>query len=316
MRVAVTSRSFSNNLYLRNYLSKKFKNCIFNETNKTISKKKDLIAFLKNIDVAIVGLDFIDKSILSSLPKLKIISKYGVGLNNLDLKEMKKRKISLGYSDGVNKNSVAELTLSAAILLRHNALKALSLVRDNSWKQIVGKELKGCKFGIIGYGNVGHVLARYLKAFKCKTYYYDTNKSIIEKTNLALPLPINTLINECDIISLHIPLNKKNVNFFDKKKIIKMKQDSIFLNFSRGGLVDEKFIIKHYKSGYISGLGFDVLKDEPKINFDFDKQNIFISPHIGGSSEESIKSMGETAVNNIKKAKIPSINFIKYYSLT
>ncbi len=316
MKVAVTSRSFSNNIFLRDYLQKYYKDCIFNETNKLISKKNDLINFLKDADAAIIGLEKIDLSILKQLPKLKIISKYGVGLNNLDLKEIKKRKIYLGYSEGVNKNSVAELTLSAAILLRHNALKALSLVKNKTWKQVVGKELAGTTFGIIGYGNVGSSLSRLLKPFQCKVLFYDLNKNIKSKFNHVKKAPLYKLITQSDIVSLHIPLNKKNNNFFDTNKIKLMKKKSIFLNFSRGGLVDEKNLLKYYKKGHIYGLGFDVLKNEPKIDFDIDNENIFLSPHIGGSSEESIKKMGMSAVKNIKKSEIPSSNFIKYYSIS
>ena len=315
MKVAVTSRSFSNNKFLRDYLQKYYKDCIFNETNKLISKKNDLINFLKEADAAIIGLEKIDLSILKQLPKLKIISKYGVGLNNLDLKEIKKRKIYLGYSEGVNKNSVAELTLSAAILLRHNALKALSLVRNKTWKQVVGKELTGTTFGIIGYGNVGSSLSRLLKPFKCRVLFYDSNNNIKSKLNYVNKVPLHKLITQSDIVSLHIPLNKKNYNFFDINKIKLMKNKSIFLNFSRGGLVDEKTLFKYYKQGQIFGLGFDVLKNEPKIDFNTDNENIFLSPHIGGSSEESIKKMGMSAVKNIKKSEIPSSNFINYYSI-
>ena len=315
MKVAVTSRSFSNNKFLRDYLQKFYKDCYFNETNKPF-KKNDLINFLKDADAAIVGLEQIDEYILTKLPKLKIISKYGVGLNNLDLKEIKKRNISLGYSEGVNKNSVAELTLSAAILLRHNALKALSLVKDNIWKQVIGKELMGSTFGIIGYGNVGSRLSNLLKPFNCKILYYDTNKKIISNSINIKKVPLYYLIKKSDIISLHIPLNKKNINFYSKDKIKLMRSNSIFLNFSRGGLVDEKFLFQRYKKGMISGLGFDVLKNEPKIELDIRNENIFLSPHIGGSSEESIKNMGISSVKNLKKTKTLTSKFINYYSIS
>jgi len=200
MKVAVTSRSFSNNNILRSYLKKYYKDCVFNETNKLISKKNDLINFLQEADAAIVGLETIDKHILKKLPKLKIISKYGVGMNNLDLKEMKRRKIHIGYSEGVNKNSVAELTLSAAILLRHNALKALSLVKNNVWKQVVGKELRGSTFGIIGYGNVGSRLSNLLKPFNCRVLFYDTNKEVNSSNSYVQKVSLNKLIKQSDII--------------------------------------------------------------------------------------------------------------------
>ena len=95
-----------------------------------------------------------------------------------------------------------------------------------------------------------------------------------------------------------------------------MKKQSIFLNFSRGGLVDENHILRNYKKGHLAGLGFDVLKNEPKVEIDVDKQNIFLSPHIGGSSEESIKKMGMSAVKNLSNPKIPTTSFINYYSIS
>lgn len=94
-----------------------------------------------------------------------------------------------------------------------------------------------------------------------------------------------------------------------------MKKNSIFLNFSRGGLVDEKYLLERYKNGFLSGLGFDVLRDEPLVSINLLKDNIFITPHMGGSSEEAIINMGKKAVINLKKAEIPSKKFIKYYSI-
>ena len=170
--VAVTSRSFSTNQFLVKKLKESHPNVSLNLTGKTL-KENELVKFLANADKAIVGIEIIDKDILDQLPKLKLISKYGVGLNNLDLDECKKRNIQIKFQPGSNKQSVAEFTL----LLMLNSLRQVhnnkTEIIEGNWTQAKGQELKGKKIGIIGFGNIGSCLVSLLKPFGNKILFFD-----------------------------------------------------------------------------------------------------------------------------------------------
>ena len=168
--VAVTSRSFSTNQFLVKKLKESYPNVSLNLTGKTL-KENELVKFLATADKAIVGIEIIDKDILDQLPKLKLISKYGVGLNNLDLDECKKRNIQIKFQPGSNKQSVAEFTL----LLMLNSLRQVhnnkTEIIEGNWTQAKGQELKGKKIGIIGFGNIGSCLVSLLKPFVIRFYF-------------------------------------------------------------------------------------------------------------------------------------------------
>src|SRR5829696_4514517 len=172
MKIAVAARSFARNAALRAELSARYPHVTFSES-PSILDGADLIALLRGHDRAIVGLERVDDDVLSQVPELKIISKYGVGLDGVDIEAIARRGIRLGWTGGVNRRSVSELTLSFAIALLHRVPETNSTLRAASWQPLVGRQLTGKTFGIIGCGFVGQDLVRLLAPFECRVLAHD-----------------------------------------------------------------------------------------------------------------------------------------------
>ena len=302
--VAVTSRSFSTNQFLVKKLKESYPNVSLNLTGKTL-KDNELVKFLANADKAIVGIEIIDKDILDQLPKLKLISKYGVGLNNLDLDECKKRNIQIKFQPGSNKQSVAEFTL----LLMLNSLRQVhnnkTEIIEGNWTQAKGQELKGKKIGIIGFGNIGSCLVSLLKPFGNKILFFDERKfssAEIDKfddKNLK-QASISEVLSTSDIVSIHIPLSSGTKNMINKNAFKQMRESIILINTSRGGIVDEVELYKFLKNNNLAFASFDVFEHEPAFKSPLLKlDNFFASSHRASLTEQGIESMGIAAINGL-----------------
>ena len=302
--VAVTSRSFSTNQFLVKKLKESYPNVSLNLTGKTL-KENELVKFLDTSDKAIVGIEIIDKDILDQLPKLKLISKYGVGLNNLDLDECKKRNIQIKFQPGSNKQSVAEFTL----LLMLNSLRQVhnnkTEIIEGNWTQAKGQELKGKKIGIIGFGNIGSCLVSLLKPFGNKILFFDERKfssAEIDKFNdkNLKQASISEVLSTSDIVSIHIPLNSGTKNMINKNAFKQMKESIILINTSRGGIVDEVELYKFLKNNNLAFASFDVFEHEPAFKSPLLRlDNFFASSHRASLTEQGIQSMGIAAINGL-----------------
>ena len=302
--VAVTSRSFSTNQFLVKKLKESYPNVSLNLTGKTL-KENELVKFLATADKAIVGIEIIDKDILDQLPKLKLISKYGVGLNNLDLDECKKRNIQIKFQPGSNKQSVAEFTL----LLMLNSLRQVhnnkTEIIEGNWTQAKGQELKGKKIGIIGFGNIGSCLVSLLKPFGNKILFFDERKfssAEIDKFNdkNLKQASISEVLSTSDIVSIHIPLSSGTKNMINKDAFKQMKESIILINTSRGGIVDEVELYKFLKNNNLAFASFDVFEHEPAFKSPLLKlDNFFASSHRASLTEQGIQSMGIAAINGL-----------------
>ena len=301
IKVAVCSRTFYRNFYLRNKLEKKFKKRVeFNKTGSTL-KNKELLNFIGDAQKIIIGLEILNKTIIDKLPNLKTIIKYGVGLDKIDLNYLKKKNIKLIHFPGFNRRSVSELVLSFMLSKTRNLYSHFNESKNSIWKNKTGNLITKKKIGIIGCGNVGKDLVKILKPFKNKIYINDI-KNINEyakKNNLKNSSKKNIFKN-CDFISIHIPYNKKNKNIINNDYLSLMKNDSTIINTSRGNIVDENDLYKNLKKKKIFSY-FDVLSIEPlnRNNKLIKLKNFFLSPHIGGSTLESILEGGNLCIKKI-----------------
>ena len=299
--ICVTSRSFSNNTVLKEELISVYKNVKFNTTGKSL-QGADLKNFLLVGTKAIIALEPIDENLLSNLPDLKVISKFGVGLDSIDKQALKRHNVRLGWEPGVNKRSVAELVISFAISLVHRIPEALEVVNNGLWTQVIGNLLENKTIGIIGCGNIGQELIHLLKPFGCRILIND----ILDLTDVCLELNItqvslDKLLMESDIISIHVPYDETTKMLLNKEKLKKVKLGAGIINLSRGGIIDENQLDKCVRDGNISGAFLDVLNDEPFISSRLaSNPKIIITPHIGGSSEEAILAMGRAAIRGLE----------------
>jgi len=263
--------------------------------------------FLKGYEKAITALEKIDEPLLSQLPELKVIGKYGVGLDMLDLNSMKRHEVKLGWTGGVNKRSVSELVISFAVALLHRTVFANAEVRNGEWYQVKGRQLSGCTVGIVGCGYVGKDLVELLEPFNCEILAHDILefKDFYEKHGVSA-VGLDDLIERSDVVTLHLPLDNSTKNIINRDRLNLLKKDAVLINLARGGLIDEgnlKIILKEKR---IAGAALDVFEVEPPIDSSFaELENVLITPHIGGSTEEAILAMGMAAIEGLDNAKDP-----------
>jgi|TARA_B110000211_G_scaffold218873_1_gene264099 D-3-phosphoglycerate dehydrogenase len=316
-KVAVTSRSFSANESLVKELKKRYSNIQLNTSGKTL-KGEDLLEFLHGQNKVIVGLENFNKELIEQLPELHVISKFGVGLNNIDLRTMADKSIALGFQPGTNKQSVAELALMHMLIALRKLPNSKEEILNNIWSQNKGHELYGKSVGIIGFGNIGQRLAELLEPFHCNIFFYDNIdfsyenlKSIYPKKsdsfiNNINQKPLNTLLESSDIISIHIPLVKETQNLIQDKEFGLMKEDIRIINTSRGGIVDEDALLKFLTDKTKAFAGFDVFETEPAFNHPLLKlNNFYATSHLGSMTIEGVISMGMAAINGLDENDIP-----------
>ena len=304
--VVVVSRSFSKHPILRGEILKRYPDAKFNDEGLSLNGDS-LVEFLKGYEKAITALETIDDSILSKLPDLKVIGKYGVGLDMIDLHAMKKFDVKLGWTGGVNKRSVSELVISFSIYLLHRVAFANAEVRNGEWYQVKGRQLSDCTFGIVGCGHVGKDLVKLLKPFGCDILAHDILdfKEFYQENNVT-SIGLDELLQKSDVVTLHLPKNDSTNNILNKDRLQMLKKDAILINLARGGLLDESALKKILIDEDIAGAALDVFSVEPPIDSEFAHlDNVLITPHIGGSTEEAILAMGLAAIDGLENAKNP-----------
>jgi len=316
-KVAITSRSFSANKYLVEELRARYANITLNNSGKTLVGS-ELLEFLDGQNKVIVGLENFDKNLIDQLPELKVISKFGVGLNNIDLESMKEHSISLGFQPGTNKQSVAELALMHIFIALRKAPSSKEDICNNIWSQNKGHELFGKTIGIIGFGNIGQRLAELLEPFKCKIVFYDgiefSKEELVDKfpsrsedfINNLQQSSLNEVLKEADIVSIHIPLLEETQNLISVDELGCLKKDVRIINTSRGGIVDEKALEDFLNQNKNAFAAFDVFETEPAFNHPLLKlNNFYATSHLGSMTIEGVISMGIAAINGLDENRIP-----------
>ncbi len=296
-KVAVTSRSFSRHEVLCGELQERYPDTRFNDEGLSLSGS-GLIEFLQGCNKAIIGLEVFDHQTFAALPELKVIGKYGVGLDMIDLDAMRAGGVKLGWAGGVNRRSVSELVISFAIGLLRHVPAAQAEVRAGTWQQLIGRELTGKTFGIIGCGHVGKDVVKLLKPFGCKLLANDI-KSFPDfyAAHNVRAVDIATLLEQSDVVSIHTPLDSSTRNILSAERLQLMRKDAVLINAARGGLVDEVALKSMLQEGRLGAAGFDVFHIEPPEDPELlELPNFLATPHIGGSSEEAILAMGRAAI--------------------
>jgi len=306
-KVAVCSRSFSRNLILRNELLENYKNVTFNDQGISL-KGQSLINFLSGHDKAIIALEVISQEVLSELPNLKVISKYGVGVDTIDLELLASYSINFGWTGGVNKRSVSELVISFAISLLRQVPMAHRQVVEGVWKQCVGGLLSNKVVGIIGCGFIGKDVIRLLQPFGCKIIVNDIkNFEDFYQTYDIESVTLDQLLIRADVVSLHVPLNESTFRMLNAEKLKMLKPDSILINLARGGLIDESYLKYMLINQKLAGAALDVFYTEPPEDSELlSLPNLIVTPHIGGSSIEAILAMGRAAINGLDVQTLPN----------
>jgi phosphoglycerate dehydrogenase-like enzyme len=305
-RVAVCSRSFSRNLVLRTELLARYQHVTFNESGRQLAGDS-LVEFLRGHDKAITALEVIEQSVLARLPELKVIGKYGVGLDMIDMQAMRSHGKRLGWTGGVNRRSVSELVISFAIAMLRHVPAAHREVLSGTWRQHVGRNLTGRTVGIVGCGHVGKDLVNMLQPFECQILIHDIlDLSDFHEAHGTHAAGLDELLIRSDLVSLHVPLDESTRGMLSERRLRLMKSDAILINAARGGLVDEIALKKMLQDGDLAAAAFDVFAVEPPQDQELlALPNFLVTPHIGGSAEEAILAMGRAAIDGLDAHRIP-----------
>ena len=263
---------------------------------ESYKKRDELISALQHCDALIVrNLTQVNQELLNGAPKLKVVGRLGVGLENIELPACAQRNIKVIPATGANAESVAEYVIGTALALTRGFLPATVQTLGGSWPRphFSGyHEFTGKTLGIVGFGSIGRVTAQKALAFGLKCLAYDpmlSGKSI-DVGGTAVPLvTLDALLASSDAVTLHLPLLPETRDLFSAATLDKMKQGACLINTARGGIVDEKALAERLRSGRLGGAALDVFEKEPATDLSHfaGLSNLIATPHIAGVTSES-----------------------------
>ena len=300
IKIAVPNKAFSANHKLVTELKDIFPDVLINTENRRFNGQ-DLIDFIGDAEAVIIGLEDFNKSVIDGCPKVKIVAKYGVGLDNVDVQYCIQKGIQIGWEGGVNRLSVAEMTLGYMLMLIRNIYITSNQLKSGFWNKNGGANLSGKVIGIIGVGYTGKELIRLLKPFSCRILVNDIidQREFYESAGLEC-VDKETIFRKSDIVSLHTPATSLTRKMVNKDMIDLMKPSGIILNTARGELIDLNALKIALMDQKISGAAVDVYHEEPPKDPELLAiDNLITTPHIGGNSIESVMAMGRSAIRSL-----------------
>lgn len=274
------------------------------------------------------GEDDVNEQVVAALaPDAKVISKYGVGIDRIDVAAAGRAGITVTNTPGVNHRSVAELTFGLLLSLARSIPQHNSRVHNAEWKRHTGVELAGKTLGVVGFGRVGREVAIRAMAFGMNVVAFNSSwpKSQVEFVsdlnnafaglafdNAPRPLfnylkSVDLLLEQADFISLHMNLTRENLKFLDTQKLLRCKKGVYIVNVSRASLIDTFALVQALKAGHVAGYAADVLDKEPVAKDDplLGLPNVVLTPHVGSRTVDSVERQGIAALENILKVINP-----------
>ncbi len=266
-----------------------------------------LVELVRDVDAIIVrSKPKITRRVIEAAPKLKVIGRAGVGLDNIDLEAAKERGIKVVNSPGASSRSVAELVFGLLFAVARKIAFADRKMREGVWakKQCMGIELEGKTIGVVGFGRIGYQVAKIANAFGMKVLLYDPypdEKRAMEVGGTFVSL--EDLFKESDVVTLHVPLVESTYHLVNEDRLRLMKPRAILINAARGAVVDTNALVKALGEGWIYGAGLDVFEEEPlpKDHPLTKLDNVVLTPHIGASTEEAQMRAGVQVAEQIVK---------------
>ncbi|MBS4221733.1 phosphoglycerate dehydrogenase [Lederbergia citrea] len=291
-KVLITPRSyglFDEGQILKRFDSDKFE--IIRE--KGPFRENELVKKIQGVHAAIIGTDQVTKKVLEAADQLELIVKYGVGLDNIDLEYTKEKGILVENTAGVNTEAVADYTFGLMLTLARQIHISDREIRQGEWKKRVGSEIYNKTIGILGLGAIGKSIARRAFGFDMKILAYD----LCQDTTFANQFEvtycgIEEIIEQSDIICIHLPLNNETKHLINKEQLAKMKPNTFIINTARGGIIDEKALYEALQNKIIAGAAVDVFEEEPPKNSPLTElENVILTPHNASASEEATLRM-------------------------
>lgn len=303
-RVLITSTSFGKTDPLPFDKLKEFGCEIIENPYSRPLKEQELLTLLENVDGVIAGLDEYTEKVIMHSKRLKVISRYGVGLDNVDMDAAESRGIIVTAVPGTNSEAVADLTIGLMISIARKITKADRSLKEGKWEKIFGNSVYGKTLGIIGYGRIGKAVRERVSGFRMRVLVYDPDKeAALNGAEDIEYKPLPELLKESDFITLHASLSHDSHLMIGYREFSLMKPTAYFINTARGGLIDEKDLYRALDEGVLAGAALDCYLDEPPFESPLlSLPNIITTPHIGSYTYESVLEMGLRSVENLIKA--------------
>ena len=267
-----------------------------------VEDTETLIERSKDADIVVLSNFKYKKEVIEKCPNLKMICVAFTGVDHVDMEYCRERGIMVCNCAGYSTVAVADLVFGLLISIYRNIIACDKVTREEGTKNgLVGFELEGKKFGVIGTGAIGMRVANIAKAFGCEVYAYSRT---VKEGNGINYVDLNTLLSTCDIVSLHVPLNDSTKGLINKDNIKLMKKNAVLINTARGPVVDSEALADALKSGKIAGAGVDVFEVEPPIpssHILFGAPNLVVTPHVAFATKESMVKRAEIVFDNIDK---------------
>jgi len=257
----------------------------------------ELAALAVDADALLLGLDRCDASVFAAAPRLRVVSRFGAGVDTVDLEAAARHGVTVTNTPGANTVAVAELTLALALTLARDLPAAIAAARAGSWRRAQGWELDGKTLGLVGLGRIGRAVAQRAAAFGMRVIAHDPyapDEPGVERVALADLWPT------ADVVSLHLGLDAHTRHLVDADVLRRMKPTAVLINASRGGLVDEAALADALRSGTIAGAAADAFDREPPTGSPLLELTSFVpTPHLGAATREAAQRMGLAAARNV-----------------
>jgi phosphoglycerate dehydrogenase-like enzyme len=298
-RILVTPTSYGKyDENLKASLEAQVDEVIYNPTGKPLSSKQ-VTALLPGIDGYIAGLDEIDRKALRDADKLKVIARYGVGVDSVDLQAAREKGIVVTNTPGANSVSVAELSLGLMLALARQFPEAINAAKSGQFPRLSGISLEGKVVGILGLGGIGKQLARRLAGFDCRILAYDPFPDYgFANMHQVEMLSMEQVIVEADFLSLNMPLLSETQNLVNRDFLRKMKVGAFLINTARGEVIDEQAVLEALQSGQLRGAAVDTFIQEPPdpTNPLLQHPRVIATPHLGAQTDGAVNNMGRMAL--------------------
>lgn len=271
---------------------------VYNSSGKPLSSEM-LQEMLSDVDGMIAGLDEIDAQALVKAPRLKVVARYGVGYNNVDLEAARGQGIVVTNTPGANAVSVAELTIALILNMLRPVIPAVKDTKTGEWPRFKGFSLEGKTVGLLGLGAIGKETAKRLVGFGCKILAYDLypDEKFAAEHGITLSL-LEDILPAADIISLHLPGTPETKEIVNEQFLEKMKSGSWLVNTARGDLINETALVDALETGRLRGAALDVYPQEPPAKNSplLLMDQVITTPHMGAHSDSATNAMGRMAL--------------------
>ena len=270
-----------------------------------IMNEEEMMGEVAGVDAIILGSDIVSKKVLDKADSLKIISRYGVGIDNIDLEECEKRGIKVTVTRNCNTEAVADYTVGLMLATTRHICNVDKNLKAGVWQKETGLDLCRKTVGVVGLGAIGRQVIKRLKGFDCKILGYDKllDENYCKENDITVMEP-EEIFKQADVITLHVPGNPDGTPMIGEKELASMNENTILINTARGSLIDEKALIEALKGHKIYGYGTDVPSGEAdeieaiKKRFE-GLDNVVLSPHTAAVTVEAVNKMTNIAVDHI-----------------